>query len=164
MRTRLVSCFVIDALVAHLFLAELQHDEALHDLGTRISELEQSLDNTKSALSTSEGREAALQAENDSLKAQVESLKSQSQGSDVQHESNRTTLEQSEKEKRELLSLVERLEADKAQLDGGPELDVQACCIADYVYRYSPRPTNIPFSYSCINAPARIKPNIFERF
>lgn len=87
-------------------------------MGTRITELEQSLESTKSALETSEGREAALLAENDSLKAEVESLKSQSQGSNVQHETSRTTLEQSEKEKRELLSVVERLEADKTQLDG----------------------------------------------
>lgn len=117
------------ARVEELQQLQIDAEQAAHDSANRIAYLEQQLQ--------SKGQS---QAQDDAHRGEVERLQAELQARDRAAEDGKASsrkVEEVEKEKRELLSVIERLEGDKGELEGELLLCSALLCSSPHLIEHS---------------------------
>ncbi|KAK4056430.1 Protein mlp1 [Microbotryomycetes sp. JL221] len=106
-----------DAAIASTTRQQIEAEQALHDLTTRLTQTEQQLDQQKKQDDERTRAEQQLHDRVKALESELEQERARKQSSLTNDEQHKKQVEQLEKDKRDLLDVYERAEADKKSLD-----------------------------------------------
>lgn len=97
---------------------DVELDQAVQDRESAVAELEQSVDSARMELKTVTVHRDELQASHNALQSQLASLSSSQTSRSSELDVLRTRVEEVEREKRELVGVVDRLRSDGTQAEG----------------------------------------------
>jgi len=112
----------LEALRAEHTRAQLEADQSLHDLASRLSATEADLASAREAAQIAERAAQEQRARADEAERRVSEVGEQRKGDDQGREEAARRIEEVEREKRDLLAVIDREQADKRSLEGASPL------------------------------------------
>ena len=108
----------LEAVEARLAENELKADEELHNASQRIAELEAQAETRDLLVADLQASQQELLQKNNALQEELQALKDSITANEGDRDDGLVKLSEVEKDKRELLAIVERLQGDKQESEG----------------------------------------------